>query len=149
MTAAPVAVIHTDGGKRGKGSRGPAACSYVIDSPTFGRTAQVSHMPDATVNEAEYTGLINALRCAQRMGEKRVSCLLDSKLVVEQALGNWAIKEPRLQILSGELAGLAQQFDFIEIAHVPRALNKDADELCTKMLDLITGKARTPTKERQ
>lgn len=97
---------------------------------------------DETNNVAEYEGLLLGIRSAMVRGVTDVQFISDSKLVVEQVLGAWKCKEPRLQMLCAEARELAKGFHRCEILHVPRAQNKHADELVTKMLDEATGSAR-------
>lgn len=134
---------HIDGGTRG--NPGPAAIGVVVhdDNGTL-LYEEGSYIGRATNNEAEYRALIRLLEvCAANPLIKgsgasvlRIAC--DSLLIVNQVLGEWKIKEPRLQELNSEvqqkkkklLNGLTPR-----IRHVRREENKDADKLVNRALD--------------
>jgi ribonuclease HI len=142
-------VAFIDGGARG--NPGPAAIGVFISdadgNPLFEEGLFIGH---ATNNEAEYRALIRLLEVAAEDpvihsyegGVLRIHC--DSNLVVQQILGNWKIKEPRLRDLYDEVqrkkpaAGMK-----LRIKHVPREENKDADRLVNVALDREALKGHT------
>jgi len=60
---------------------------------------------------------------------------LDSELVVKQILGQYRVKEPRLQSLHGQAVMLLNAVPTRTIRHIPRARNARADELANEALD--------------
>jgi len=103
-------------------------------------------LPDATIsqalgvqtnNVAEWTGVIEALRLAQRLGAERVDLLLDSKLIVEQLNGRWRVKDAKLQPLWADAKGMLGGFTKWSAKHVPRAQNTTADRLANEALDRV------------
>src|SRR3989338_4851893 len=119
-------VIYTDGGARG--NPGPAAIGVVIKSDngtvlkSFGR-----HIGKATNNQAEYQALIAGLEEAQKMGAKKVTCFLDSELLVKQLKREYRVKDKELQVLFIKAWNLAVKFKDVSFHHVPRERNKEAD----------------------
>jgi ribonuclease HI len=135
-----VAIAHTDGGSRG--NPGDYGCAAVLYVDGTGYQEAVYLGDHGTVNEAEYEGLILALKMALERGVKRIRIHMDSKLVVEQSLGAWQIKQPHLQPYVDRARELAGRFELVEIKHIPREENVVADALVTELLDEQTGHAR-------
>jgi ribonuclease HI len=126
--------LYTDGGARG--NPGPAATGVVIKNEageiieSFG-----NYLGEQTNNFAEYTALIEALQKAQELGATEVTCISDSKLVVEQLNRNWKVKEPSIQTLFLKAWKELEKFDRWEIKHTLREGNKEADAEVNKILD--------------
>lgn len=130
--------IYTDGGSRG--NPGSAACGFVVIKDDKQYYQQGKYLGQKTNNEAEYQGLIESLLWLQKQPSDnlRVDWRLDSKLVVEQVLGNWKIKEPRLKLLRQQVVDLLQQLfphHNYSLTHVPRAQNALADTLVNQVLN--------------
>ena len=87
-----------------------------------------------TNNQAEYHALIEGLKAIRQWKPDRVEIYLDSKLVVEQVLGRYKIKEPELQKLHAEATRLLDGLPH-EIKHVPREANRGADYLANLAID--------------
>ncbi len=128
-------VIEADGGSRG--NPGPAAYGAVV---LDGRTGEIlvelaDYLGIQTNNVAEYEGVTAGLAAAQEIDpQARVEARLDSKLVVEQLSGGWAIKNARLRELALRAKALAPP-DRVRFTWVPRAQNKRADSLANQSLD--------------
>jgi ribonuclease HI len=56
-------------------------------------------------------------------------------LVVRQVEGVWRVKQPHLRPLLDEVRRLLRAYDEVDIAHVPREQNTDADMLVNAALD--------------
>jgi ribonuclease HI len=126
--------VYTDGAARG--NPGPAAIGIVVEDET-GRTIYEAsrRIGVRTNNEAEYLALIAAL---QYLKESRITSAdfhLDSELVVRQVLGQYRVKEPRLQSLYGQVVMLLNAVPTRTIRHIPRSRNARADELANEALD--------------
>ena len=61
----------------------------------------------------------------------------DSMLVVQQLLGKWKVKQQHLRPLFERARALLAQYDDVELQHVPRAENMDADALVNAALDAM------------
>lgn len=89
----------------------------------------------ASNNVAEYQALIHALRYALDHGARRVRVFSDSELVVKQMGGQYRVKHPDMLSLHAQARDLIRRFERVDIAHVRRAQNKDADRLANVALD--------------
>ena len=131
-------VIFCDGGSRG--NPGPAAIGAVVldpstDPPT--RVATVSErIGETTNNVAEYRALIAGLEAAAPFRAARVRVRADSMLVVQQLRGEWRVRQSHLRPLYDEARALLRAYQSVDIAHVPREKNADADALVNAALDL-------------
>src|SRR5699024_8819316 len=64
-----------------------------------------------------------------------VTVRMDSKLVVEQMVGNWRVKHGNLQPLAAQAKQLAAELPAPEFVWVPREQNKHADRLANAAMD--------------
>jgi ribonuclease HI len=130
-------VVYCDGGSRG--NPGPSAIGAVVLDPTSDpprRLAEVSERIGITTNNvAEYRALIAGLEAAAPFGAARVRVRADSKLVVEQVKGTWKVKQPHLRPLLEQARKLLAGYAEVDLQHVPRAENTDADALVNAALD--------------
>jgi ribonuclease HI len=130
-------VVYCDGGSRG--NPGPAAIGAVVFDPASDpprRLATVSERIGTTTNNvAEYRALIAGLQAAAPYRARRVRVRADSKLVVEQVAGRWKVKQAHLRPLLDEARALLAEYAEVDIRHVPRAENADADALVNAALD--------------
>ncbi len=126
--------IYTDGGARG--NPGPAATGIVIKNDSNEILANYGeYLGEQTNNYAEYSAAISGLKKSKELGAEEVELLVDSKLVCEQLNGNWKVKEPTLQKLFVLAYNAMQAFKKVQIKHVRRELNKEADAEVNKILD--------------
>jgi ribonuclease HI len=75
------------------------------------------------------------------LGARRVRVRADSKLVIEQVKGTWKVKQPHLRPLRDEVRQLLAGYDDVDLRHVVRAKNADADALVNAALDAQTAGA--------
>ena len=132
-----VVEVHTDGGARG--NPGPAAIGAVITDPSTDpptRLATVSErIGHATSNVAEYKAVIAGLEAARAFPARRVRVRADSMLVIRQLEGAWKVKHPNLKPLHAEAKALLVEWEYVDLAHVRREDNVDADLLVNAALD--------------
>lgn len=146
-------IIHTDGGSRS--NPGPAAYGVAAFYGDLQRNQIVGADPEpnsfeigalsgflgvATNNDAEYQGLVAALRklpeWIQQTGADEVLIRLDSTLVVEQVAGRWKVKQESLKPYVQESRALIAQSSVpVALEYVPRAQNSRADALVNECLD--------------
>ena len=88
-----------------------------------------------TNNQAEYQALRLGLKRAEEIGAKVVHVYMDSLLVVNQMNGLYKIKEQKLLVVYKEICALTGIFDKVSFTHVPRQMNKLADEKLNQILD--------------
>lgn len=121
------AVLHVDGGLRGK--RG--TIGWVLLEPDTGEVLRRHGrvIGECSSNEAEYSALISGLANARYAGVTDIEVKADSKLVIEQMRGNWAIRAKNLAPYVEEAHELLGEFDAYKLTWVPREQNAIADQL--------------------
>jgi probable phosphoglycerate mutase len=130
-------VVEADGGSRG--NPGPAAYGAVVREAATGEALVelAGHLGVTTNNVAEYTGLLEGLRAAMEVDpDAHVEARLDSKLVVEQMSGRWAIKNDALRRLALQAREVVPR-DRVSFTWVPRERNKAADALANESMDAV------------
>jgi ribonuclease HI len=129
--------VFSDGGARG--NPGPAAIGAVVldtSSEPHQTLATVSEtIGETTNNVAEYRALIAGLEAAVPYRPRRLHVRADSLLVINQLRGEWKVKHAGLRPLFDRARALLAQFDDVDLAHVRRGLNADADALVNAALD--------------
>lgn len=133
-------IIYIDGGSRG--NPGPAAFGVVFKTEKGGVVKEYSqYIGDGTNNEAEYRGLIFALKKAKSLFGKDkakkmpIELKSDSELLIKQMKGEYKIKEPNIQQLFLKAWNLKIDFGNLEFFLVSREENKEADRLVNEALD--------------
>ena len=124
--------IYTDGAC--SGNPGPAAVGVVIvqDGKKIKEISKV--IGEATNNIAEYSALICALQEALLLKARQLVIFTDSELMHRQVIGQYKVKNQVIQLLFDQVGQLIGEFESVEINHVPREQNKDADRLATQAL---------------
>jgi ribonuclease HI len=128
-------VIHTDGGSRSNPGPAGIGVQATRDKKVVFEIAEFIGVQ--TNNFAEYTAVIRALETCieKKITAEPISFYMDSKLVVEQVLGNWKVKEPTLRPLVDQVHSLMMHFTEVSFAHVRRESNKEADRLANEAMD--------------
>jgi ribonuclease HI len=128
-------LICIDGGSRG--NPGPAACAAVLKTADDGQTVleEGKFLGRATNNVAEYEGLLLGLRLAATLKAEEIEIRSDSELLVRQLTGQYRVKNPALQELFAEAKEAMAPFEGVEVRHVRRELNTEADALLNTVLD--------------
>jgi ribonuclease HI len=86
------------------------------------------HFP-ASNNMAEYEALLCGLKIAIETGIKRLDMRGDSQLVIDQVMKNAGCHDDKMEAYCKDVCALEDKFYGIELNHVPRRYNKEADEL--------------------
>jgi len=139
-TAAPrdVVLVFADGGARG--NPGPAAIGALVLDPATTPATRLATVSErigvATNNVAEYRAVIAGLEAARAFPSRAVRVRADSMLVIQQLRGQWKVKQAHLKPLHAEARALLAAYEHVDLAHVPRAQNADADALVNAALDL-------------
>ena len=139
-------IVACDGAARG--NPGPAGIGVQI-TDTRGRVlAEIAEgIGVATNNVAEYTAAIRGLERAAELKATDVLVRSDSRLLVEQLLGRYRVKNPTLQRLHIRVRSLAAGFRSVAFEHVPREENKQADRLANEGVDeWLAGAGATPSR---
>jgi ribonuclease HI len=129
--------IFCDGGSRG--NPGPAAVGAVILDATDEPAEVVGTVSEtigiATNNVAEYTALIRGLEEAAAFGADRMEIRADSQLLIRQLEGRYRVKHPALLPLYQQCRRLLSRYSEVDLLHVRREQNTEADALVNAALD--------------
>ena len=135
--AREVVAIYCDGGARG--NPGPAAIGAVVLDPTTSPPTRLTTVSErigvATSNVAEYRAMIAGLEAARAFPARSVQVRADSMLVIRQLEGKWRVKQEHLRPLHARALELLASYEHVDLAHVPRDENADADLLVNAALD--------------
>jgi ribonuclease HI len=136
-------IAYTDGARRGNGD---TSCGvffpYGLEGKGIGGLPVYTYgeyTGKGTNNEAEYSGLILALKHALTYSYTSLKVFSDSQLIVKQMRGIYRVESSSLRPLYEKAYTLACQLDF-EINWVPREQNTEADRICNEVLDRHQGK---------
>ena len=129
------ALIYIDGGARG--NPGPAAAGVCITTPdgTIALHEAGYWLGNLTNNEAEYQGLLHALKAAAELGFESIHVRSDSELMVKQIKGEYRVKAANLKPLFTTAKERFAKFPNWSIEHVRRDKNKRADQLANMAMD--------------
>jgi len=124
--------IFTDGAC--SGNPGEAGVGVVINCEGK-RVKEISKaIGEATNNIAEYSALIYALQEALVLKARDLKIFTDSELMHRQVTGVYKVKDEKLKLLFDQVKRLMQGFDRVDINHVRRGKNKEADKLATQAI---------------
>jgi ribonuclease HI len=137
VSSTEAVLIYCDGGSRG--NPGPAAIGALVLDPATDPPARLATVSErigvATNNVAEYRALIAGLEAAQPYRARVVHVRADSMLVIRQLQGAWRVKQAHLRPLHEQARSLLSAYDVVDLDHVPREQNTDADLLVNAALD--------------
>ena len=134
--------IYIDGACRG--NPGPASVGVVIYSAGQKIKEVAKEIGEGTNNIAEYSALLEALNEAKQLSGKRIKFYTDSELLAKQVTGQYKVKNEKIKLLFNQVAKLSREFEHIEIKHVPREQNKEADFLASEILKKKQAKVVAP-----
>ena len=127
-------VVYVDGAS--SGNPGPCGCAAVAKT-VGGETVfeKARAFGPATNNVAEYQGLLLGLEVAAALNARRLTIRSDSQLLVRQLAGEYRVRSPHLKPLWRRARNMLGPFETVEIEHIPRGQNKEADALARKALE--------------
>lgn len=126
--------VFFDGGKRGPDKPAASACVVLdVDGETLAHDAALLSV-EATMNDAEYHGLLLGLRAAQKIGATEIEVYGDSNLVIQQVWGDFS-HQAKFEPVHKEVRKLLAWFRHHKGAHVRREFNSAADRLVNSILD--------------
>ena len=129
--------LYCDGGSRG--NPGPSAIGAVVfdattDPPEL--LASVSECIGVTTNNvAEYKALIAGLEAVAHLRARIIHVRADSMLVIKQLRREWRVKHANMKPLYDEARKLLAEYDVVDLEHVRREENTEADALVNAALD--------------
>jgi ribonuclease HI len=126
--------LYSDGAARG--NPGPAGAGAVLVEPSGQVLDRLGKfLGTQTNNYAEYMGLLLGLKRAQELGVREVEVFADSELMIRQLGGRYQVKSPSLRPLYEEALKLLNAFERVKLVHVPREMNRAADEMSNRAID--------------
>jgi ribonuclease HI len=127
-------ILYVDGASRG--NPGPSAFGALLLDQSGASLAELSeYIGEATNNVAEYRGLIAGLTKALEHSPGQLTVKSDSQLLTQQLLLRYRVKDSKLIPLFDQAKALLKQFSEVEIVHIPREENKQADVLANNALE--------------
>ncbi|MFH1656572.1 MAG: ribonuclease HI family protein [Candidatus Nealsonbacteria bacterium] len=134
-------IIYTDGGSRG--NPGKAGVGVVVCNEKGQSIDKYSEYlgDNLTNNEAEYNGVIFALKkFKSSFGKKlaigtEIEIRSDSELMVKQLNGEYKILDSKIQPLFLDVWNLKFDFGKVIFKHITRDKNTEADRLVNEVLD--------------
>lgn len=134
LSTAKLVRVYSDGAARG--NPGPAGAGAVI-TDAQGRILERlgKFLGRQTNNFAEYQGVLLGLTRAHEMGAREVEVYADSELMIRQLGGQYKVKSESLRPLYDEAVRRLREFDRVRLVHVPREMNRDADEMSNRAID--------------
>ena len=118
-------------------SRHGAGAGAVLISPTQDKlyyAVQLCFQQGEKVsnNIAEYEGLIAGLKAAAALGVKRLTIKGDSQLLVNFSNKVYEPKDEHMEAYLAEVRRMEKQFWGLELQHVPRGTNQEADDIAKR-----------------
>lgn len=128
-------LVWIDGASRG--NPGKAGMGVLIKNEDGEILSKISEYlgDDLTNNQAEYSALVKALKSCLDLGGSVVRVFSDSKLVVNQMIGEYAVKSSNIKHLYEKAKELESKFRKVEYQHVSRGENPIADDLANEAID--------------
>ena len=130
--------LFVDGGARG--NPGPAGIGARLLTAQ-GEVAEelADFIGTATNNAAEYQAMIAGLEMALDHGARRLTVYADSELVVRQLNGSYRVKDAALRVLHDQALRLLHELPDVEVLHIRREQNAEADALVNRAIDEARG----------
>ncbi len=129
--------VFTDGAS--KGNPGDASIGVVLRYNVNGEVhiEKIAMVIGRTTNNiAEYTALIVALRRIVKLGASIANVFMDSELVYRQLIGRYKVRSEKLMHFYDEAQKLIRQIPQVNLNHVMRNQNKEADALANEVVGL-------------
>jgi ribonuclease HI len=129
-----VVVAHVDGAARG--NPGDAGAGVLLSDEAGEPLERIArYLGRATNNTAEYQALLIALGRAREAGVRHLKVFSDSELLVNQVNGRYRTSAPHLQRYLQEAIRLMREIGRVDVRHVRREQNTEADALANEGID--------------
>lgn len=126
--------LYSDGACRGNPGIGGAG-AVITDAAGNVVWEGKEFLGHCTNNIAEYKALILGLKGALTQGYNNLEVYLDSELLVRQINGSYRVKNESLKSLMAEIRSLLSSLDAVQVKHVLRHHNEQADKLANLAID--------------
>ncbi len=127
-------LLYSDGACRGNPGEGGAG-AVITDAAGNVIWEGKEYLGHCTNNIAEYKALILGLRGALAHGYKKLDVYLDSELLAKQINGAYRVKNDNLKVLMQDVRSLLSSFESVQVKHVLRCHNAQADRLANLAID--------------
>lgn len=124
--------IYIDGASRG--NPGNSGLGILIKDKNKDQRIK-KYLGILTNNQAEYSAFITALEFARKLKKDSVTIYTDSLLLANQINGIWQVESPNIKPLYEKAKKLLEEFKQVEVRHIPRELNREADRLANEAID--------------
>jgi len=128
-------LAYTDGASRG--NPGESGIGILVKDERGGTVLSASgYIGRTTNNQAEYIALLALLKRARSMDCARLIVHSDSELMVKQMNGEYKVKNEEIRKYRQKVQKLLGICPFeVEIRHIPRELNGEADKLANQGIE--------------
>jgi ribonuclease HI len=126
--------LYSDGACRGNPGIGGAG-AVITDAAGNVVWEGKEFLGHCTNNIAEYKALILGLKGALTQGYNNLEVYLDSELLARQINGSYRVKNESLKSLMAEIRSLLSSLDAVQVKHVLRHHNEQADKLANLAID--------------
>lgn len=128
--------IFIDGASQGNPGPGGIGAVIVCGKEVIRNISK--YIGECTNNIAEYSAFIFALEEALIMRLDKIKINTDSELLYRQLKGVYRVKNPDLKLYYEQAQRLMKGFKHLEINHIKRQYNKDADKLAAMAINKRT-----------
>jgi ribonuclease HI len=126
--------MYCDGAARG--NPGLAGAGAVLVEPSGQVVDRLGKfLGSKTNNYAEYSGLLLGLARATELGVSEIEVFADSELMIRQLGGRYQVRSASLRPLYEQALRLINEFERVKLVHVPREMNRAADEMSNRAID--------------
>jgi ribonuclease HI len=94
----------------------------------------------ASINIAEYEGLVNGLHIVIELGIKHLDVRGDLQLIVDQVMKESSYHDPKMEAYCKAVRRPEERFDGLELNHIARKHNEAVDELAK----IVSGQTTVP-----
>lgn len=128
-------LLYVDGAC--SGNPGPCGSAAILKDAADGTVvlSRCRAFGPGTNNEAEYQAVILGLELAATLKPDRLTIRSDSELMVRQIAGHYRVKAENLKPLHTLVMRLLAPLKRVEIEHIPRERNTEADKLSKKAVE--------------
>jgi ribonuclease HI len=126
--------LYSDGACRGNPGVGGAG-AVITDATGNVIWEGKEFLGHCTNNIAEYKALILGLKGALARGYSNLEVYLDSELLARQINGSYRVKNESLKNLMVEIRSLLSSLESVQVKHVLRRHNEQADKLANLAID--------------
>jgi ribonuclease HI len=126
--------LYSDGACRGNPGVGGAG-AVITDAAGNVVWEGKEFLGHCTNNIAEYKALILGLKGALARGYSNLEVYLDSELLARQINGSYRVKNESLKNLMVEIRSLLSSLESVQVKHVLRRHNEQADKLANLAID--------------